>query len=114
MFNILRYQRYNDETKIALMDNSTIAFMEQMERLGISAKEVLRGYNKILIPNWVLEEVQDSVYRERYIENGISKVWLQKSFLFAALLKKIILILWMGKKIIYIVLCMLRFRPLQQ
>lgn len=73
MFNIPRYQRYNGETKIALMDNSTIAFMEQMERMGISAKEVLRGYNKILIPNWVLEEVQDSVYREQYIENLVAE-----------------------------------------
>lgn len=68
MLNIPRYTQYRGETKIALMDNSTIAFMEQMERCGDSAKELLRGYDVIFIPNWVLEEVEDSEYRCRYIE----------------------------------------------
>lgn len=68
MLNIPIYTQYRGETKIALMDNSTIAFMEQMERCGDSAKELLRGYDVIFIPNWVLEEVEDSEYRCRYIE----------------------------------------------
>lgn len=73
MLNIPVYQSYNGETKIALMDNSTIAFMEQMERVGISAKGILCDYDKILIPNWVLEEIHDSVYREIYIADLIKE-----------------------------------------
>ena len=53
MLNIPEYRNYSGETKIALMDNSTVAFLEQVERAGISAKELLIGYEVILIPNWV-------------------------------------------------------------
>ena len=48
------------------MDNSAIVFMEQMGRRGISANALLRGYDVILIPNWVIEEVKDSPYRSYY------------------------------------------------
>ena len=50
--------------KFALMDNSTVAFLEQVERAGISAKELLIGYEVILIPNWISEEICDSIYRK--------------------------------------------------
>lgn len=51
MLNIPTFHQYNGETKIALMDNSAVAFMEQMERNGISAKELLRGYDAVFIPS---------------------------------------------------------------
>ena len=44
MLNIPEYRNYSGETKIALMDNSTVAFLEQVERAGISEKELLIGY----------------------------------------------------------------------
>jgi hypothetical protein len=69
MLRIPTYTQYNGETKIALMDNSTIAFIEQIERQGYSVRELLRGYDVIFIPNWVLEEVQDSKYRSNYIKD---------------------------------------------
>lgn len=68
MYNIPQYTQYQGETKIALLDNSTISFMEQIEHQGIPAKELMRDYDMILIPNWVLEEVKDSEYRSRYLE----------------------------------------------
>lgn len=49
MLNIPTYTQYRGETKIALMDNSTIAFMEQMEHCGDSAKELLRGHDVIFM-----------------------------------------------------------------
>ena len=55
MLNIQDYQRYSGEKKIALMDNSTVSFLEQVERAGISTKELLKDYDAILIPNWVSE-----------------------------------------------------------
>lgn len=68
MLNIQEYQSYSGEKKIALMDNSTVSFLEQVERAGISTKELLEDYDAILIPNWVSEEICDSIYRKNYIE----------------------------------------------
>lgn len=68
MLNIQDYQRYSGEKKIAPMDNSTVSFLEQVERAGISTKELLKDYDAILIPNWVSEEICDSIYRKDYIE----------------------------------------------
>ena len=68
MLNIQDYQSYSGEKKIALMDNSTVSFLEQAERAGISTKELLEDYDAILIPNWVSEEICDSIYRKDYIE----------------------------------------------
>ena len=50
MLNIQDYQRYSGEKKIALMDNSTVSFLEQVERAGLSTKELLKDYDAILIP----------------------------------------------------------------
>lgn len=73
MHNIPVYKQFSGEKKIALMDNSTVSFLEKMERYGISAtRELLRGYDVIFIPGWVLEEVNASPYRSQYIENLIS------------------------------------------
>ena len=33
MLNIPEYRNYSGETKIALMDNSTVAFLEQLEAI---------------------------------------------------------------------------------
>lgn len=49
MLNIQDYQRYSGEKKIALMDNSTVSFLEQAERAGISTKELLEDYDAILM-----------------------------------------------------------------
>lgn len=68
MLNIQDYQSYSGEKKIALMDNSTVSFLEQVERAGIATKELLEDYDAILIPNWVSEEICDSIYRKNYIE----------------------------------------------
>ena len=73
MLNIPEYRNYSGETKIALMDNSTVAFLEQVERAGISAKELLIGYEVILIPNWISEEICDSIYRKNFIESLVAE-----------------------------------------
>jgi hypothetical protein len=73
MINLPIYTQYHGETKIALIDNSAIAFMEQVERYGCSAKELLREYDVIFIPNWVIEEINDSEYRRGYIDHLVSE-----------------------------------------
>ena len=49
MLNIPEYRNYSGETKIALMDNSTVAFLEQVERAGISAMELLIAFSTIIL-----------------------------------------------------------------
>lgn len=70
MLNVPMFQQYNGETQIALMDNSTVAFMEQMERNGVSANELLSAYDAVLIPNWVVEEMR------KLTKYGKMKEWL--------------------------------------
>jgi hypothetical protein len=69
MINIPQYKEYAGETKLALMDNSTIAFLEQIERAGVTANKLLTGYDAVLIPDWVSEEISDSIYRKNYVES---------------------------------------------
>jgi len=75
MINFPEYTKYMGETKIALIDNSTVSFLEQLNRIVNSAKLLLNGYDVILIPQWVLEEIKDSVYRTDFInclfDNGL-------------------------------------------
>ena len=66
ILNIPTYNNHLKETKIALLDNSTISFLEQ---LGIITKNLFIDYDAIFIPNWVSKEINNSVYRKRYIEN---------------------------------------------
>ncbi len=65
------FKKYTGESKIALMDNSTVAFLEKIEKSEISTKKLLADYDAILLPKWVLKEVNDSIYRKRYIEELI-------------------------------------------
>lgn len=68
MLNIQDYQRYSGEKKIALMDNSTVSFLEQVERAGISTKELLKDYDAILIPTGFQKKsvirLSEGLYRE--------------------------------------------------
>lgn len=84
MLNIPVYNKYNGEKKIALLDNSTIAFMHQLEQRGCHPEYLLKGYDVIFLPAWVAEEVQDSEYRGRYVEalcqSGVPIRLIQEEF----------------------------------
>lgn len=68
MLNIPVYSEYRGEKKIALLDNSTVSFMMQLEQGGCNPDYLLQGYDVIFLPGWVAEEVQDSEYRVGYVE----------------------------------------------
>lgn len=67
MINLPVYNSYNGETQIALLDNSSIAFMEQMHRDGYCPEDLLSDYDAIFVPTWVLEEVDVSQVRSQYL-----------------------------------------------
>lgn len=68
MRNIPVYDKYNGEKRIALLDNSTIAFMHELHNKGINSENLLQDYDCIFLPDWVAEEVRDSEFRVKYIE----------------------------------------------
>ena len=42
------------------MDTSSISFMQGLEGKGIPSDDILRDYDLILIPEWVLVEINDA------------------------------------------------------
>ena len=68
MLNIPEYKAYGGETKIALMDNSSLAFMHELSQRSYPSDGILSVYDLILIPKWVMEEIEDSTYRSTYVE----------------------------------------------
>ena len=68
MLNIPEYKEYAGETKIALMDNSSLAFMHELSQRRYPSDGILSVYDLILIPKWVMEEIEDSTYRSTYVE----------------------------------------------
>lgn len=73
MLNIPEYKEYGEETKIALMDNSSLAFMHELSQRNCPSDKILEDYDLILIPKWVAEEIEDSEYRSAYVEQLKSK-----------------------------------------
>lgn len=75
MLNIPVYDSYNGEKRIALLDNSAIAFLLQLDSRGHNPERLLQEYDVIFLPEWVAVEVQDSEFRVKYVEklvnNGI-------------------------------------------
>lgn len=69
MINIPAYHSYNNETQIALLDNSSIAFMEQLHQKGYTPESMLHAYDAIFVPGWVIEEAACSPYRSQYLND---------------------------------------------
>lgn len=54
MLNIPEYKEYGGEIKIALMDNSSLAFMHELSQRSYPSDGILGVYDLILIPKWVM------------------------------------------------------------
>lgn len=83
MLNIPEYKEYGGETRIALMDNSSLAFMHELSQRSCPSDKILEVYDLILIPKWVMEEIEDSEYRSAYVEqlksNGYPLYWIDET-----------------------------------
>lgn len=73
VLNIPHYFQYNGEKKIALLDNTTVQFMQQLDDKGYHPDFLLKTYDVILLPQWVVEEIQDSDSRVQYIEKLVKE-----------------------------------------
>lgn len=58
-----------DKKRIALMDTSSISFIQSLQNKGIKIDSILKDYELILIPGWVLAEIEDAPGRTEFIRN---------------------------------------------
>ena len=60
-----------DKKHIALMDTSSITFMQGLQNKKIQLDCILKDYELILIPKWVLTDIVDAPGRAEYVQNLI-------------------------------------------
>ena len=71
MMTIARITNIDNKKHIALVDASSISFMQGLEEKGIRADYILKDYDLILIPEWVLVEINDAEGRTNYLQKLI-------------------------------------------
>lgn len=68
MLDIEKIKNIDDKKHVALLDTSSISFMQGLKMKGIQPEEVLKDYDLILIPEWVLTEINDAPGRVNYVQ----------------------------------------------
>lgn len=71
MITITRITNIDNKKHIALLDTSSISFMQGLEVKGVPSNDILRDYDLILIPEWVLVEINDAEGRANYLQKLI-------------------------------------------
>lgn len=71
MMTITKITNIDNKKHIALLDTSSISFMQRLEAKGISADDILSDYDLILILEWVLVEINDAEGRANYLQSLI-------------------------------------------
>ena len=71
MMTITRITNIDNKKHIALLDTSSISFMQGLEAKGIPSDEILKDYDLVLIPEWVLVEINDAEGRANYLQKLI-------------------------------------------
>jgi hypothetical protein len=73
MTGITRITKIDNKKQIALLDTSSISFMQGLQFKGVQADTILKDYDLILIPEWVLLEIGDAEGRMAYVEGLIKR-----------------------------------------
>ena len=68
MIDIEQIENIDDKKHIALLDTSSISFMQGLKMKGIQPEVILKDYDLILIPEWVLTEINDASGRANYVQ----------------------------------------------
>lgn len=58
--NITSIAKIENQKKIAILDTSSVSFLQHLCKKCSRADDILKDYELILIPGWVLEEISDS------------------------------------------------------
>lgn len=73
MIEITKITEIKNKKCIALLDTSSISFMQGLQEKGLQPDTILNDYDLILIPEWVLTEINDAVGRADYVQGLIEK-----------------------------------------
>lgn len=73
MMEINRIKELDNKRHIAILDTTSISFMQGLNAKGLQPEEVLQDYDYILIPEWVLNEIKDSLSRINYLQKLIEQ-----------------------------------------
>jgi hypothetical protein len=73
MIEITRITQINNKKQIAILDTSSISFMQGLRIKGLNPEIILKDYDLILIPEWVLAEINDSEDRADYVKELIDE-----------------------------------------
>ena len=67
MIAIEQITNIDNNKHIALLDTSSISFMQNLKMKGLKPENILIDYDLILIPEWVLIEINDALGRIDYV-----------------------------------------------
>lgn len=73
MIEIEKITNIDNERHIALLDTSSISFMQGLQVKGLQPDSVLKDYDLILISGWVLTEINDAPGRADYVQSLIEQ-----------------------------------------
>lgn len=73
MIQIAKITRIDNKKHIAILDTSSISFMQGLQVKGVKSESVLIDYDLILIPDWVLTEIHDAPGRVNYVQKLIEQ-----------------------------------------
>ncbi len=73
MIRITSIDKIDNKKHIALLDTSSISFMQGLKEKGIEVDAILADYDLILIPKWVLAEINDAEGRAGYVQQLIDE-----------------------------------------
>ena len=73
MMQITKITELDGKRHIALLDTSSISFMQGLSEKGLQVEAILKDYDLILIPEWVLTEINDAPGRADYVEKLIDE-----------------------------------------
>lgn len=69
MIEITPIGNIDNKKHIALLDTSSISFMQGLKEAGTAPDTILEDYDLILVPEWVLAEINDSEGRADYVQS---------------------------------------------
>ena len=61
MIEINKITELYDKRHIALLDTTSISFMQGLSVKGLQPEVILKDYDLVLIPEWVLTEINDAI-----------------------------------------------------
>ena len=73
MIKIANITQIDNKRHIALLDTSSLSFMQGLQVKGLHPEIILKDYDLILIPEWVLAEINDAEGRADYVKKLIAE-----------------------------------------